>query len=375
MFNSNVGSLKKFIVIPSLSIGGAEKRFFDIFAALYSSKSTDYYLILPKSLEVKLSQQVKIPHDIAKNIIALGSESDNLLKFCLNYAIWLWDNSSKGMHFHYPLNSLFPLHFFSNHHVTISLTNCYYPPAFFSLSRSLIRQRIAMFFAKRIDVLNSSIYEQLNDKLFFSKNKLSLTPGGTFVNPSFYNFIQKKPKVAIISRLIDGKGVIEFLELIPSIWDKISNEVDNEFSFSICGDGVLADKVEAMICQLKLNGIPINYHGFVIPSHFLKDVSVVLSLQKVTNYPSRVVAESTLSGAHVLIRDSGDSRKFGIESEDLTYISKWLEPAEIAEKIIKQLRLFRNNPDRPNEIRRLGLNKYSSHNTAEYFHRLINLKP
>jgi hypothetical protein len=41
------------------------------------------------------------------------------------------------------------------------------------------------------------------------------------------------------------------------------------------------------------------------------DALVVLSLQKISNYPSQVVQEGLISGTSVLITNTGDSNKFG----------------------------------------------------------------
>lgn len=370
--NQNFNSHSKFIVIPSLSIGGAEKRFIDIFCALSTNYKASYYLIIPKSLFEKVNAQIKMPEKILTNIIVIGNADDSLFSFCHKYRRWLEMASVKGMHFHYPLNCLFPLHLLKGHHLTISLTNCYKAPSIFRKSRSLFRQRVTMFFAKKIDVLNSSIYRELNETLFLSRNKLSQTPGGTFVNPSFYSFSNKKPKVGVISRLIDGKGVEEFLDILPRVWAILKGTVPSDFEFFIGGDGPLSSYVKDIVEKLCEHGIPIKYEGFVVPNDFLKDTSIILSLQKVTNYPSRVVAESILSGCHVLVRDSGDSRLFGEEDSSLTYISEKLEPSEIALIIQKKLKLIQNNQGLPLDIRNIGVRKFSDDHTTDYFESIMS---
>ena len=361
----------KFIVIPTLAIGGAEKRFFDIFCSLSTNYNSIYYLVLPKSLFIQISAQISITELILDRIIIIGEESDTLFTFCFKYYRWLNKNSIKGMHFHYPVNCLFPLHFFKGHILSISLTDCFYEPTFFSTSKSKVRQRLTMLFASKIDVLNETIYTNLKDNLWFSKKKLSITPGGTFVAPESCSYSVKSPKVAIVSRLIDGKGILEFLDILPAIWQSIVDKVPEDFLFSVCGDGPLAEIVDKKIRKYRFEGIPINYEGFVIPSKFLTDVSIVLSLQVVTNYPSRVVAESIMSGCHVFIRDSGDSKMFGNDSIAFSYISNTLNPLEISHKIVEILEKTKND-NFIQKIRLKGIDKFASKSTTDYFDKLIS---
>src|SRR5690554_1013851 len=141
----------KYIVIPSLAIGGAEKRFFDLFCALFDADNT-YYLVLPQALHEQLSAQIELPKQYASNIIVIGRPGDSLVAFCIKYWAWLNKNVKGEAIFHYPINCLFPFHFFRKHSVSVSLTHCYAAPAFFTTSRSLFRQRLTMLFVKKVDV-------------------------------------------------------------------------------------------------------------------------------------------------------------------------------------------------------------------------------
>ncbi|WP_338617695.1 glycosyltransferase [Pigmentiphaga sp. CHJ604] len=334
--------MANYLVIVATSVGGAERRFIDIFCSL-RERGVDLTLVT----SARLAKLAQIDKKFLPSVVILGAEKSSLLSFCFEYFKW-WKKNTRALDkFHYPVNALFFLHFFSKQVFSISLTNCYYAPRFTLRSRSQLRQYIAMIFARRVDVLNPSIHQAVCSYKISSAEKISLTPGGTFVyseNQANISFIAKRPIVGMISRLIEGKGIFEFLNILPALWTRLQNEVPPDFCFFIAGHGKLEEEVKERIKTLSDQGIPIKYLGFIQPKKLLPECSIVFSLQEITNYPSRVVAESLLHGCEVYVSDTGDSRDFGENICGLHYINPKLNAKFLSELILKTLQCQRNFP-------------------------------
>lgn len=354
-----------YIVLISNNVGGAEKRFFDIFKSL-SKDHENIFLVLSATLANKLKT------DGINNIIVIGKEDHSLLAFLKEYYKWLMKKRNEPASFHYPMNCLFFLHYLMPHNLSMSLTNCYYAPTLFTLKRSLIRQYLTMLFVKRIDILSPSIYEIVSKYKLISSKKISLTPNGTYIFPT--NIINtelnnKETTYGFIGRLVAGKGVDKLLSSIPSIWEGLDNK---EISFFIAGYGALETEVKMKIQELKKLGIPINFLGYMPAEEILKSAKIIFSVQEVTNYPSRVVAEAMLNGCKVLVTDSGDSRNFGIFKNGLSYIKANLSPAEIIEQINLTEACFQSIKNYPLIIREEGLEAFSNSKVIDYFYNILN---
>lgn len=349
---SKTTSRYSYIVLVSTGIGGAEKRFFDIFrACLQTNKSV--FLVLSAALHKKLAV------DSDENLIIIGQPEDNLLRFCRQYSQWLRGMNGKEAVFHYPMNCLFFLHLFKPHQLSMSLTNCYEPPALFTPKRSLLRQYITSMFVSRIDVLSPAIYQQVS--------KFTLTPKGTYIYPEPEKLPVKDRLYGFIGRLIPGKGLEGFLNILPEVWNLLQLSSDSEFTFFIAGYGPLELMVEQRVAELAVNGIPIVFYGYVPAEDILKKAQLVFSLQEKTNYPSRVVAEAMLNGCSVLVTDSGDSRCFGEFDEGLTYISKQLKASELATAIQTTASKYEEDSSYAQKVRRAGAKRFSSEEVVDYF--------
>lgn len=352
----------KYIVLVSIGIGGAEKRFFDIFRSLKDCNS-NVFLVVSATLYEKLSITSK------ENIIVIGNSEDSLFKFTVNYFKWLRTLKSVKASFHYPMNCLFFFHFFMPHKVSMSLTNCYFAPKLFTFKRSLIRQYISLFFVSRVDVLNPDIYKNISKFKFTS---FTLTPNGTYVHPEIVHLSEKKPLYGFIGRLISGKGLEEFLKKIPEIWESLQFKVDKDFSFFIAGYGVLEKMVEQEVSNLQDTDIPIVFYGYRPAEELLKSARLVFSLQEKTNYPSRVVAEAMLNGCSVLVTDTGDSRNFGSFDSGLNYINPVLDTVEIVNQILRNESKYKDDVAYPRKVREEALHKFSSEETLTYFMDILS---
>lgn len=350
--------MSKYIVIASPSIGGAERRFYDIFKGLVE-KNEDIYLIAPSLLLEKLDDNYKSQN----RIISIKLSEWSYVLFCIKLYLSFIIKSSKNDIYHYPLNPPFFLHFFPIRRYSISYCYCYSRPKISLKSIGLSLQRIAGLFAKKIDVLSPTIFSELK-----YNPKATLTPGGTFVYPPDYNCGGDKNNVAIISRLESGKGIDTYLTIV----EKLKNlELDLNYGlpqFRIYGDGSMKPRVVEMVGELTKKKIDVRYMGFESPQEILRESGIVFSLQATTNYPSRVVVEALLSGSQVIVLNTGDSKKFG-HVKGLYYLEQDLENLV---DIINTASDLHQNLESRQDISEITKRKLNSTSYLEYYNRVMS---
>lgn len=323
-------NLAKYFVLVSGAIGGAEKRFADIFKA-QRSIGIDARIILPSILARDLFSADEM-QEYGSKIVQLKMKSWNPLLFIIRFYFWILKNSNKDDVFHYPLNPLFFLHLFPRRTYILSLCDSlrYSTPPF--KNRNDVMDYVAMRWARAVDVLSPHVYDKVK-QVSFVNEKVSLTPAGTFVfrpsDPEFKFEITRN--IVFLARLDHGKG----LELLfETVKDLLAQGFFSQtgYSFKIYGKGQMKDYVERQVGLLQEAGARIQYMGYLASDQALVAADFVLSLQQLTNYPSRVVAEALLAGKRVLVLRTGNSENFG-DLEGLYYVENNFQA--LAQKIMK----------------------------------------
>ena len=355
--------MNKYIVIASGGIGGAEKRFYDLFLEM-RKRDKRTYLIAPSCL-LKILNKRDFEGPL-EGIISFEMERWSPIIFIVELAKFIFRSKRTDV-FHYPLNPLFFLHLIPRRKFSMSLCYCYGTPKLDIKNKALSLQWMASHFASKIDVLNEVVYSDFISEVPKLKEKLTLTPGGTFVSSDEPSVKTKNCNIVFLSRLEKGKGIDLLFEIIP-IMNNFFVEQSHKLSFDVYGQGSLEKHVLDEVNKLKKNGIQVEYHGFVDSSEVFPQSLAVLSLQELTNYPSRVVAEALISGAHVVILDSGDSRSFG-QHPGIHYLEEDLKNID---KISGELMV--SNGVKSHLISQQALERYSSRGYVDYFFNLLELK-
>lgn len=296
--------MRNYIVIASGGIGGAEKRFCDVFYEM-RKRDANVFLVIPSCLYSLLD----VNSDDGVIVIELDKWSITRFYYFL-YRNVIY-HSDRNDTFHYPLNPPFFLHFFPRRKFSISFCYCYKSPRLFIKNKALILQYLASFFSSSIDVLNQRVLDDFISNNPRLKDRLKLTPGGTFLAKKHQGLKKKNKSIVYLSRLEEGKGINVLFQVIPMMHDIFCNNGYDDFCFDIYGKGSLEASVVRHVESLYQQGIKINYHGYIDSSAVFPNALAVLSLQTYTNYPSRVVAEALVYGCETIILDSGDSKKFG----------------------------------------------------------------
>jgi glycosyltransferase involved in cell wall biosynthesis len=361
----------KYIVILSDDIGGSEKRFFDIYCALVERDPTVHF-VAPGMLLDKLN----LPSGnsvVRKNIVRL-----EILTWSISNLVWelysVIRAAPKGSLFHYPINQLLFLHLLRGHRLSMSLCDCTRSPFDNKKSKHDYLVILALHLASKVDVLSPTVYSKLRHKLSPGLvDKISLTPQGTYVNPYLYHVAEKKRReVIFMSRLEEQKGITDWLKLIPSVWNRMKScSFAESVNFLICGDGSLGEMTARRTAELRSAGIPVSFLGMVSPVNIFAEGRVVLSLQRQTNFPSRVVGEALLSGCSVVIRDNGDSRQFG-NMKGIVYVPDQLESDTLYDVLMPLLSISSSEVyENSKLIRNDAVRVFSSMECVNYFLAMV----
>lgn len=365
--------MKKYIVLVSHGIGGAEKRFFDIFLDLIKNDKS-YFLVAPSILLDKLDSDGDIRSKYSDNFIIIKMDSWSFLRFVFLFFKNIIVNSNKDDVFHYPLNPLFFLHLFPfKRSFNMSLCYCYDIPRLSIKSFGLSLQYIAAFFARKIDILNNDIYVTFLKKHNYFRDKCYLSIGGSYIRDNEVPCPacnKKEKEFVFISRLESGKGVEDFLALIPKLNLMLVQFGITDHIFKIFGEGSLSVDVVNSTIELVSRGINVQYCGYQPANQVLPQAWCVFSLQRRTNYPSRVVAEALLFGCEVVVLNSGNSKDFG-SIVGLHYLECDLSNIDVIIRAIVADDLCNSVPLQV-EIAKASKAIFSNKKTLNYFAEFLN---
>lgn len=359
--------MSSYIVIVSPSYGGAEKRFFDIFRSL-RAQGTDVVMIAPSTLTERLLADYDNPPELASAMLSLDLPAWSRRNFVFGFRRLL-STLPRGSRFHYPMNCLWPLHLGRGDWVSMSVTNCVKVPGPFAGNHTGLWTWLSFLFVERVDVLSPAILSQM--ARYRMARKMSLTPGGTFVEALAPTGQPRRPTVVLLSRLIPKKGIDDLLDVLPQVWAALHACAPLGFGFEIAGYGPLQEQVVERVGALYRSGVPVSFVGYADAIELLSRSAVVLSMQEVTNYPSRVVAEALVLGCAVIVRNTGDSNQFGHDLPGVAYCAEALDPDELSHLILNLLTQVIADKEFSNKIARAANDRFCSNASIEYFRILL----
>jgi len=364
--------MRSYLVIVSPSYGGAEKRFFDVFTSLHR-QGADIALIAPSSLVDQLKADHPDRPDVLAALMPVEMAGWSRLDFIRKFRRML-RTLPRGSSFHYPINCLWPLHLGRGDRVSMSVVDCTRVPALSGGTLTSAWTWLTFFFVGRIDVLSPTILAAMRN--YRAAHRMSLTPGGTFlVPPPPHHASGKLPTAVLLGRLVPGKGVDDLLDVLPEVWSRLRGRAPQGFKFQVAGYGPLEGHVVERVGQLVRSGVPLEFVGYAAADALLSKAGVLLSLQEVTNYPSRVVAEGLMAGCGVIVRDTGDSRQFGSELPGLVYCKARLDATELADLLTMLLDKVMFEPTFSHAVRDAACSRFSSQLYIDYFRDVMSAEP
>ncbi|HCY74464.1 MAG TPA: hypothetical protein DHV28_00955 [Ignavibacteriales bacterium] len=156
-----------------------------------------------------------------------------------------------------------------------------------------------------IDFLSPFILEGVKERgIKIKEESVSITPC-SFTDYSKCKIGDKSIfQIAFAGRLEKDKNPEIFLNAAIVLSKKYP-----EMIFHIMGEGRLSASIRSQITNSRLNNII--FHGFHSrPTDILADSSVFVSLQSTNNYPSQSVLEAMGCGNAIIVTDVGDTRMF-----------------------------------------------------------------
>lgn len=359
---------RAYFVLVTPDIGGAEKRFFDVFTAMRRAGS-DVMLIGPSGLLAKLRSEYADRDDVLAATIGVPLAPYTPLSFMKGFFALL-RTLPRGSSFHYPLNCLWPLHLGRGDRVTMSVVDSARVPKLFGTTRTNRWTWLAMQFSPRIDVLNPAHIEAM--KGYRAAPRMSLTPGGTFLIPPAAVEVPREPAVVFMGRLVPLKGLDDYLDVLPGVWRELRRDAPPGLSFDFAGYGPLEEHLRSRVAELQLQGVPVRFLGYAQASTLLAKSAVLVSMQERSNFPSRGVAEALIAGCGVVVRDTGDSRAFGTDVPGLMYCGGVLDAVEVAGRV-RALLAEAADAGWRREVGAAAMKRFSSTEYLDYFSAVMDI--
>lgn len=166
-------------------------------------------------------------------------------------------------------------------------------------------------YAKRVKLLANfaDVTEVLNPRILLEdwpKNSNVVVAPCSFSDPNTYNYQKKINKIVFAGHLYTEKGIDVLKRLIVTGDDK-------GFKLCIYGTSINSNKSRRFEEWLLKKQKEKEWFKLSRPSDMslaFADALIVLSFQSISNYPSQVILEGLLSGCHIIMSDTGDSRLF-----------------------------------------------------------------
>jgi len=393
--------MNKLIVLLSLSgsyIGGAQRRYINLFKELQKNQKDDYYLLINKSLYETCIEDGIFKNDkniIVKKVLFEHKEKEIEIKEKKSYKTQKVKNNRLKIilgDYKYFIKQLITWFFFNvslyktiNQYKIVSVYGVfsgginswflakilkikfiysYNDTGISNISNKWIDVFSSEYWALKnasgIDFLSEDIFYDLQKKIGrIPKEKILITPNSFIDYSRFYPRYPKKKLISFCSRLDKIKNPLLFLEALI----ELKKQNINDFNVSIIGDGECLNQMREIVIREKFDNVI--FHGELSnPEIVLSESCIFISIQEVNNYPSQSLIEAMACENAIVASDVGETRKLISENEGiLVSLSK-----ESIAKAIKELLLNKEKCKKLGKnARERVLKEQSTKNYIEYF--------
>ena len=311
-----------YIIMYTTNIGGAEKRFTELWLSFQKIGYKNIKLVLPKELFDNLieNSQLQIINQYKENIIFIERTNKGyyykrkkLIEFVNKY------NQDNAI-FHFIL--MFPI--FTNYSNNYNSVFTYPATSFKALgAKGLFTTFFSFLESNKIDVLDPRLTKKAKLLFVYKKDNITNTPS-SFINTNDYQMLTVEKKnnwLVFLGRFEKVKQLLEFLETIPLIDKKLKENNIFNHEFFILGKGSLEKEIYDYVNQSNdYKNIKMHIYFEKEPMNILKYSKVFFSLQKFSNYPSKSLLEAISCGNLPIVTDNGDTRK--IADANFSYFVK-----------------------------------------------------
>jgi glycosyltransferase involved in cell wall biosynthesis len=303
-----------YVVIPTASIGGAEKRFAGLWLHLKRSGHSELKLVLPSALRERIFAigefaEAKAYREDIEVFDALGGTRALALRLRSLHA------RAPCSVFHYVMVSPAIAQWFRSPRTLFSIT--------YSTLQQLNRKGRSLLYAgairaARSDVLDPGVKDLLSRRFFFKRNAFSLTPN-SFVDLTTYApvpFAAKENLLAFVGLFTEEKQAFRLVECLPAIDRNLKAQGIAAPRFVMLGRDIHQPGVVDACAKLRPQ-VDVRAYEENNPNQVLSRSKVFFSLQRADNYPSKSLLEALASGNVPVVTDVGQSRM--IAREDFSF--------------------------------------------------------
>ncbi|MEP7163358.1 MAG: glycosyltransferase [Ferruginibacter sp.] len=310
-----------YYIIPTTGIGGAEKRFIELWCYLQKNKDPfDFHLVISEQLYEALKaipELHKVLQPWANKIITYNIDmKGSILQSQKELYRFVCRQTTPNDILHFILSFptfIFPL----KHKRTIySLTES-------SLKNVNIKGRLLYLLnvlrAKYIDILDPVVHKKAWQYFFFKKNNILLTPG-SFVDTTVFkpvNDQQKENWFVFLGRFFFVKQVVVLLKTLPEVCKRLDDSGIKNYKFIFLGFGQQEHEINSIMALPEYRELPIEIKMTNDPEEILAKSKIIFSLQLHNNYPSKSLLEGMAAGNIPLVTDVGTTRS--IASPEFSY--------------------------------------------------------
>jgi len=354
-----------FIVLSTIHIGGAEKRFTGLWKSFQQATNNNLQvkLVVNKALYLKLAESGEINNE-QKNIIAGNLSGKNFWQYRNSVKDILKTHATKGDIIHFI--GLSPLLKIKGTKQLLSITGTTLNvDGWVNMAMMLA----SAFYANAIDVLDPRVHTIMK-KLFFWKSKKIFRTSNSFCDVSVYKPLpmeHKKNWIVFLGRFDAVKQVEQILQALPYVYEKLKQAQDNDYHFYLLGHGALEDKLKQILTTEPYAHLPITIGYQKEPWEILNKSKVFLSLQLHNNYPSRSLLEAMAAGNIPVVTDVGQTRWIARPGFSY-YVPEKFSKEELAEAILQVFAMPAQQwEEKMQEARKLVLDEHDISKMKNYF--------
>jgi hypothetical protein len=285
-----------YYIIPTAAVGGAEKRFIELWGYLQQNNN-NFYLVVSKQLTAANTNK-KLQQIIA-------AYPDKILYFDIDPVEGVYHFQKKL--YRYVCSITQPgdiLHFiigFPSLIIPLAHKKTVYTLTESSLKNVNIKGKsiylLNILRAKHADILDPILHKKISRLFFFKKKKIHFTPG-SFVNYQLFTpAAEKENWFVFLGRFFAMKQVIELMTTIPEVCKKIEEEnIVQTFKFIFIGFGHLENQMREMLQTAQFKNLPVEIISSQNPEQVLSRSKIFFSVQLNNNYPSKSLLEAMAAG-------------------------------------------------------------------------------
>lgn len=362
-----MSQISVYIVLPTPTIGGAEKRFVGLWRHFHRTGYTGVKLVLRRRLYETLRCVPEFAPLPVDQVEVFDDDGEDGWRRPMRERLSRLHRLDPRAVFHYVLVTPIEVQRFLSRRTLFTLPTS-------SLGQYNLRGRAgvlsAVLMASRTDVLEESVLEALGRWLPFRRRAMSHTPT-SYVDLEYYMPAKEKRMRLVFTGLFsDEKQAFRLAEAIPAIDAKLKASGIPNAEFRLLGRETREPGV-ATLCA-RAAGVDVKAWFEPNPVSVLAEARVFFSLQQQSNYPSKALLEGMACGCLPVVTDVGTTGR--IAHGDFAYfIPRDFTPDQIADACVRALSL-----DEGAFQRRVGLMRdflrrsFSIETMATYFKNLYD---